>query len=195
VSGLGLRDFTLVGHSLGGATATRLALDHGELLKALVVLDPVDPDRAQTSQVEIEAAIDDMTRRRREAGTPSADTSVPADLAMSPRAAFTRALAADMAAAPERRLRGSLRSMLSLRMGDAVSRLSMPVLFACGDADELFPIDLLLATRAKYPKGSDLHVWHGIGHSPNIEIPEQVATLLQRFIERTLPRKKPTQGA
>jgi pimeloyl-ACP methyl ester carboxylesterase len=71
----------------------------------------------------------------------------------------------------------------------------MPVLFACGDADELFPIDLLLATRAKYPKGSDLHVWHGIGHSPNIEIPEQVATLLQRFIERTLPRKKPTQGA
>ena len=37
---LGLRDFTLVGHSMGGATVTQCALDHPELLKALVLLNP-----------------------------------------------------------------------------------------------------------------------------------------------------------
>src|SRR5215470_12996530 len=37
---LGLRDFTLVGHSMGGATVTQFALDHAELLKALVLLNP-----------------------------------------------------------------------------------------------------------------------------------------------------------
>src|SRR4029434_7107809 len=37
---LGLRDFTLVGHSMGGATVTQFALDHSELVKALVLLNP-----------------------------------------------------------------------------------------------------------------------------------------------------------
>ena len=33
---LGVRDFTLVGHSMGGATVTQFALDHAEMLKSLV---------------------------------------------------------------------------------------------------------------------------------------------------------------
>ncbi|NDG42787.1 MAG: alpha/beta hydrolase, partial [Betaproteobacteria bacterium] len=28
-----------------------------------------------------------------------------------------------------------------------------------------------------------LHVWHGEGHSPNLDCPDQVAALLRRFIE------------
>jgi pimeloyl-ACP methyl ester carboxylesterase len=37
---LGLRDFTLVGHSMGGTTVARYALDHPDTLKSLVLLDP-----------------------------------------------------------------------------------------------------------------------------------------------------------
>jgi pimeloyl-ACP methyl ester carboxylesterase len=44
VTALGWRDFTLVGHSLGGATSTRFALDHPDLLKGVVLLNPADPD-------------------------------------------------------------------------------------------------------------------------------------------------------
>ena len=36
---LGLRDFTLVGHSMGGATVTRFSLEHQDLLKALVLVN------------------------------------------------------------------------------------------------------------------------------------------------------------
>ena len=37
---LGLRDFTLVGHSMGGATVTQFALDYPQRLKALLLLNP-----------------------------------------------------------------------------------------------------------------------------------------------------------
>ncbi len=37
---LGLSNFTLVGHSMGGATVTQFALDHPDMIKRLVMLDP-----------------------------------------------------------------------------------------------------------------------------------------------------------
>ena len=89
----------------------------------------------------------------------------------------------DIAAAPERRLRGSMRSMLQLRLADRVKLLPMPVLLAAGDRDAIIPLQNMLATWAMYPKGTGLHVWHGEGHSPNLDCPEQVAALLRRFIE------------
>ena len=40
---LGWTRFTLVGHSLGGATAAQFALEHPDVLKGLVLLDPASP--------------------------------------------------------------------------------------------------------------------------------------------------------
>lgn len=185
VSQLGLRELTLVGHSLGGLTATQFALDHGELLKALVVLDPADPDGRPLAPADVERIVEASTLARRAAAAMVKAGEGPQP---DPNASeFARAVAADMAAAPEQRLRGSLRSLLTIRIGERVGKLTMPVLFACGDRDELFPIASLLETYAKYPKGSGLHVWHGAGHSPNLDIPEQFASVLRRFVEHTVP--------
>ena len=95
---------------------------------------------------------------------------------------FLRLLMADMNAAPDRRLRGSLRSMLQLDLGAEMSALAMPILFACGDRDQLIPLTSLLATFAKYPAGSGLHVWHGVGHSPNVDVPRELAALIAAFL-------------
>ncbi len=191
VSQLGWRDFTLVGHSMGGPTATHFALNHPELLKSLVLLDPADPDGGLSipAGTTIDEVVDRMTSRRREQvgqgtatdGVDAAATSVPGDL--------LAALIADINAAPERRLRGSMRSMLSLRVGERVRALTMPVLLAAGDADALIPISSMLATWAKYPPGAGLHVWHGVGHSPNLDCPAELAALLSRFIEETVSAK------
>src|SRR5262245_47172435 len=173
VTQLGLRDFTLVGHSMGGATVARFAVDHPELLKGLVLLDPTDPDGRQAgSPDEMERQIDERMAARR-AALAAGDADGGLGLA-SPdrRAELTRRLTADVRAAPEQRLRGTLRSLFRLRVGEQVARLPMPVLLACGDADQIIPIQQLLATWAKYPKGTGLQVWHGVGHSPNLEIPE-----------------------
>jgi 3-oxoadipate enol-lactonase len=184
VSQLALSDFTLVGHSLGGLTATQFAIEHGDLLKGLVVLDSADPDGRPITAAEVERIVEDVSRRRRGATAPAADANTSASAV---RNEFARALAADIAAAPEQRLRGSMRSMLTIRIGERVRQLTMPVLFACGDADELFPLATLLASWAKFPKGTGLAVWHGVGHSPNVEVPEQLAAVLRRFIEHTVP--------
>jgi pimeloyl-ACP methyl ester carboxylesterase len=40
VTQLGLPRFTLVGHSMGGATVAQFAVDHPELVSGLVLLDP-----------------------------------------------------------------------------------------------------------------------------------------------------------
>ena len=186
VTQLGLRDFTLVGHSLGGATVAQFAVDHPELLKGLVLLDPSDPDGREASPEEAQRLIDERMERRREQLARGGGGDGIDARATGPRSDFLQALTADINAAPEQRLRGSMRSTFSLRLGAAVGRLPMPVLLACGDADQLIPIERMIATWAKYPKGTGLHVWHGVGHSPNVDIPDELATVLRRFIEVTI---------
>jgi pimeloyl-ACP methyl ester carboxylesterase len=65
----------------------------------------------------------------------------------------------------------------------------MPVLLAGGDADELIPVANMLETWSLLPEGSGLHFWHGIGHSPNVDCPDALANLLQRFVEQTIPKR------
>jgi len=185
VTRLGLRELVLVGHSMGGLTAMQFAVDHPDLLYALVLVDPADPDGIAPDVTNIEGAVEARMARRTgsRVETTSGDSreAVPAD--------FLTALNADIAAAPEQRLRGSFRSMLSSRIGDAVSRLRVPILLLAGDNDQTVPLPRILGTYAKLPPGSGLHVWHGVGHSPNVEVADRLTRVLRRFIEKTVPER------
>jgi len=191
VTQLGWKDFTLVGHSMGGATVAAFAVKHPGLLKGLVLLDPADPDGrmrdapAAEVDVAIDRAVSALIARRDVAqpgdGINARGASAPPEL--------MRQLDADMRAAPERRLRGSMRSMMTLQLGERVKSLPMPVLMAGGDADELIPVATMLATWAKYPPGTGLCFWHGVGHSPNLDCPAELAAVLRKFIEVTLPAR------
>jgi pimeloyl-ACP methyl ester carboxylesterase len=197
VSQLGWVDFTLVGHSLGGATVAEFAVSHPGLLKGLVLLDPADPDGREIpgGPEALDNLIDlRMAARREQQARGGAGDGIDASAAAAPNE-LMRQLAADMRAAPERRLRGSMRSMLTLRIGDRVKTLPMPVLLAGGDADALIPVSAMLATWAKYPPGTGLHFWHGVGHSPNLDCPAEVAALLRRFIEATIPARSKAVAA
>jgi pimeloyl-ACP methyl ester carboxylesterase len=196
VSQLGWQGFTLVGHSLGGATVAQFAVDHPRLLKGVVLLDPADPDgRGDVDAAALDALIDArMAVRREQQARGAAGDAIDAAAAGVP-AELMRALAEDMRAAPERRLRGSMRSMFEVRLGERVRALPTPVLLAGGDADELIPLKSMLATWAKYPAGTGLHIWHGVGHSPNLDCPADLAALLRRFIEHTIPAKAKAAAA
>lgn len=189
VSQLGWRDFTLVGHSMGGATVAEFAVNHPDALKGLVLLDPADPDGREIpgGPSAIDAMLDArMAARRDQQARGRAGDGIDASGAGAP-ADLMRQLGEDMRNAPERRLRGSMRSMLALRLGEKVKRLPAPVLLIAGDADELIPLASMLVTWAKYPAGSGLHVFHGVGHSPNLDCPAELAAVLRRFIEITIP--------
>ena len=188
VAQLGWNQFTLCGHSLGGATVAQFAVDHPEIVSGLVLLNPVDPDGRCAPAADVDRFIDEhmaALRAQREHGSPGGD-GIDASSAGQPEA-WSEALLRDMEAAPEVRLRGSLRSLFTLRLGPRVKHLPMPVLLMAGDADALIPLDAMLATRAKYPDGTGLHVWHGIGHSPNVDCPDELASVLRHFMEVTVP--------
>jgi pimeloyl-ACP methyl ester carboxylesterase len=190
VTQLGWSNFTLVGHSMGGATVAQFAVDHPSLLKGLILLDPSDPDgRSLPPGASMEALIDArMAARREQQARGGAGDGIDASGAGA-NAELMRELAVDMRNAPERRLRGSMRSMFDIRIGDRVGTLPMPVLLAGGDADALIPLSAMLATWAKLPAGSGLAIWHGIGHSPNLDCPGDLASLIRRFVEETMPAK------
>jgi pimeloyl-ACP methyl ester carboxylesterase len=197
VNQLGWRDFTLVGHSMGGPTATQFAVDHPSLLKGLVLLDPADPDgRGADMAPEAMTQLIDarMAARREQQARGAVGDAIDARAATAP-ADLMRALAQDMRDAPERRLRGSMRSMMTVRLGERVKSLPMPVLLAGGDADELIPVAAMLATWAKYPAGTGLAFWHGVGHSPNLDCPAELAALIRRFVEVTIPGRATAAAA
>lgn len=184
---LGLGAFTLVGHSMGGLTAMQFAVDHPELVKALVLLDPAGPDGPDMSDEQLEHFLDERSASRREtlAQGAAAGGLDAGEEAFDPEQ--MRLLIADIVMAPERRLRGSMRSLLRTRIGERVGRLPMPVLLAAGDRDATIPLAGMIDTWRKLPPGSGLHVWHGAGHSPNVDRPAEVAGLLRHFIEVTVP--------
>jgi pimeloyl-ACP methyl ester carboxylesterase len=194
---LGWRDFTLVGHSMGGATVAEFAVNHPGLIKGLVLLDPSDPDGRDIpgGPAAMEKLLDArMAARREQQATGGAGDAIDASAANAPSDQMGQ-LTADMRNAPERRLRGSMRSMLDLRLGPRVKTLPMPVLLAGGDADELIPVSAMLATWAKYPAGTGLHFWHGVGHSPNLDCPAELAAVLRKFIEETIPARSKAAAA
>ena len=186
---LGLRDFTLVGHSMGGLTAMQFAVDHPELPKALLLLDPAAPDGPDLSDEKIEKLIDAGTESRAAA---AARGEEPRGLDATPAAfdaAAYKGLIEDIKAAPERRLRGSMRSMMKSCIGEQVAALTMPILLAAGDRDAVLPLAGMLDTWRKLPKGSGLHVWHDAGHSPNVDRPAEFVALVRHFVEGTVPAR------
>jgi pimeloyl-ACP methyl ester carboxylesterase len=61
----------------------------------------------------------------------------------------------------------------------------MPVLVIGGDQDTTVGVDNILADYlALTPERRFLHIYHGVGHSPNVEIAQELAALLSAFVER-----------
>jgi branched-chain amino acid transport system permease protein len=188
VQALGLGEFTLVGHSMGGATVTQFALDHPECLKALVLLDPAPlGGRELPANWEAQLRQDFAAGRRRD--------NMAMDTPGVPEA-FRQALAADVARNPIERALGGRRSMAALRLRQRLGELAMPVLLVGGDDDTTVGVDQMLAEYLAMPEDRRfLHIFHGIGHSPNVQVATRFAGLLDRFVCQTVPQATATQSS
>lgn len=188
VTALGVRDFTLIGHSMGGATVTQFALEHQALLKALVLLDPASlagrpPQPAGwEDQVRARFTTGEALRSASGAGLPSTHFEpLPEE--------YRRRLAEDVQRTPLERLIGSRRSMDGLRLRSRLGELTLPALVIGGDQDTTVGIDNILAEFLALPAARrSLHVFHRVGHSPNIDTPLALAEVLTRFVLETVPR-------
>ena len=62
------------------------------------------------------------------------------------------------------------------------AKVSAPVLMISGDEDRVNPIDRNAAVLAKAMPKAKLEIIAGIGHLPEVEVPDRVNTMLRTFI-------------
>ena len=181
---LGLRNLVYVGHSMGGLIGIQVALSHRELLRGLVLVDPAPADRQELSP-EQQRALDVVTSQ----------ITTNRDVALAwYQLCFQRppaqhlietVLEAGMSVSAAH-ARDSMRSILSTTLGERLGGISTPALLIGGDRDAIVPLETMLATRRRIP-GCGLHVFHRVGHSPQLEVPEDFMGVLTDFLENTLP--------
>ena len=180
VDTLGLDGFTLVGHSMGGATVAQFALDHQERVKALVLLNSA-PLNGRTLANNWKEDLREAFRTR---NMPPGDMGFQAPHVT---ADFKQAVMADIARNPLERFIGGRRSMSRLRLRERLAEIHVPTLVIGGDRDTTVGIDNILAEYQALPEAvRHLQIYHGYGHSPNVEIPRRLANLFEQFIDLVL---------
>jgi pimeloyl-ACP methyl ester carboxylesterase len=181
---LRLRNLVYVGHSMGGIIGIQMALSHRELLRGLVLVDPSPADRLELSPQQ-QQALDVVTRQ----------ITTNRDVALAwyqlcfqrpPAQHLLETLLEAGMSASAAHARDSMRSVLSATLGHRLAGISTPTLLIGGDRDAIVPLETMLATQRRIP-GCGLHVFHRVGHSPQLEVPEDFMGVLTDFLENTLP--------
>ena len=172
---LGLDGFTLVGHSMGGATVAQFALEHQNRIKGLVLMNSA-PLNGRSLKKGWE---DELRESLQSPEPPAGDMGFNAPHVTED---FKQAVMADIARNPVERFIGGRRSMAGLRLRDRLHEIKVPTLVIGGDRDTTVGIDNILAEYQALPEANrHLHIYHGIGHSPNVEAARWVSTIVGNF--------------
>ncbi len=175
VEALGLPKFTLVGHSMGSQIAMQYALNHQDRLKALVLVDPVAASGNKLSPDIIAwcKTVQGQAEGQR--------LIVLGAFATPPTGEYLEKLVEDAVAWGAPIYNATLDEMVRFNVVDRLGEIKAPTLVTWGDKDASVPFPGIVETYTNIP-GCALEVWHGVGHSGPIEIPDRFVDLLTRFI-------------
>ena len=181
VSALGLDDFLLVGHSMGGATVTQFSLAHQDMLRGLVLLNSAPLN----GRVLADGWEETLRASFAAGGLTQGDMGFQAPHVTEDFAEEVRSI---ILRNPIERAIGGRRSMGALWLRDRLGEIRVPTMVVGGDLDDTVGVDNIVAEYLALPEGNrSLHIFHGIGHSPNVEVPARLAGLLTRFASEVSP--------
>lgn len=170
----------VVGNSLGGALAVKLAEEHPELVRALGLISPAGADVGHELIREVLEAMDVRTAEQSRALTRRLFHRPPwvmIAFAGAVRGVYStpavRALSADALATGE------------YLKPEVLQQLAMPVLFIWGGSEKLLPHQSLDFFRSHLPAHSRVRVVEGFGHIPQVERPARLAQELVEFADAT----------
>ena len=175
LDGLGIIRAVLVGHSGSCFAARRVAVEHGQLVAALVlVASPVTLDRARlASFIESVAALEDPVPaafvRDFEGGAAHAELPE----------AFLSRLVEESRRMPARVWRDALDGLLDFDDTTQLASISQPTTLIAGDRDRIATLGEQRQLAAAIP-GASLVVLPDTGHAPHWERPEAVIEILER---------------
>lgn len=184
IDNLGLQNFVLVGHSMGGKVAQLIASRRPSGLAGVVLVAPAPPSplamppealaamaSAYVSRASVMGAIDHML------------TANPLQPALREQVI-------------EDSLKGSAAAKAAWPTGTALEDISalvpyidVPVLVIGGELDRVDQIATLKAELLAKVQHSVLHVLPGIGHLSPLEAPTQVAQCIEAFVVRHVMAK------
>ena len=175
VEALRLDGFTLVGHSMGGAVVAQFALKFQDRIKGLVLMDSAPLNGRPLN--------DGWEEELRQAlGYPEPPQGEMGFNAPHVTEDFKQAVMADIARNPVERFIGGRRSMAGLRLRERLREINVPTLVIGCDRDTTVGTDNILADYQALPEAHrHLQIYHGFGHSPNVEVPREVGDALDRF--------------
>ena len=172
----------VVGHSMGGKAAMRLALDHPAAVRRLAVIDiaPVAYGHTQQGLIDAMRALDLSDLRARS----EADRRLSAEVAdPGVRAFLLQSL--DLRADPPRwrlNLDALERNMAAILGWDGAGAFDGPALFLSGGASDYVLPDHRPAIRAHFP-AARLAKIPGAGHWLHAERPDATAETLRAFLD------------
>lgn len=195
---LRLGPFTLLGHSFGGLLAIHYAARHPERLRALVLMNTVEPGRRYTIPMNdlalkkrtTQDSVEMMTLLQSDAMKRRDTSAVNAMLRLSFRSLF-----ADRARAEGLRLSldprtvenmATVATSLVLSMGtfdfwSVAARITSPTLIIQGVEDAM-PLQMVRELQQTIP-GSELVLIEDAGHFPYIEQPAPTFEAIRRFLK------------
>jgi pimeloyl-ACP methyl ester carboxylesterase len=167
----------LVGHSMGGAIALWLALNHPELMRGLVLVSsgarlPVNLtliEELATPQGH-PAVVDRICRWSFPPGAPKA---------------LVDGVRKSLLATRPSVLAGDFRACDAFDLSGELERIQLPTLVLVGELDKMTPLRFSEELATGIPRG-ELVTLPNLGHMAPLEAPELVTDRLRDFLERTL---------
>lgn len=182
---LGVSECVLVGHSMGGMVAQKIALGHPDLVRALVLVD-TSASPQDSSRTEMRKRLLEIAERQ------GMHAAFEAQLEMDPAADEIRSNPEAVRIWREQFLMTSREAYLycAAAMAGRESLLedlrcvAVPTLIVCGEKDAPFMEPSRLMHEAI--PGSELVIIPGAGHSPQFETPAAFNRVLVGFLSRAL---------
>ena len=179
-----IKNFYLVGHSMGGAIALRYVVNHKKNVNALILIDSMGMEQTKSDGVILaeqsakNPLYDVCTKERLE-------TLLSYSMHKAP---YIPDIIKD-ALLQEKCARRDLEKVLyedmykDVNLSDVASSIDIPTLILWGEKDRMTHIDD--ATLFHHTiKGSQLVIFKEIGHVPILEDPKQTADEIDRFIKQ-----------
>ncbi|TAH53321.1 MAG: alpha/beta fold hydrolase [Chloroflexota bacterium] len=190
----GLERAVLVGNSMGGAIATKIAILYPDRVAGLVLVDSAGFGPELAWWLRLRTLVDVRPR-----GTPPpwltrvglrAIFDDPAHLSDELLTKLIGIEQDDQAIRSARRVlkigvdwRGLKPDMLR-EIRDAAHQVTVPTLIVWGKQDRVVPVQHAFAARKRIPNAR-LHLFERCGHTPQLEYPAQFNSLIHEFVQET----------
>jgi len=172
IAELGLTDFVLVGHSMGGKIAQIVASRHPSGLRALVLVAPAPPTPVLIQDVEKEMR---LAGYRSEEGV----GMVLGILAKRPLSeAHHLQVVEDTLGGQEEAKQAWVGQNMAVDISSAASAIEVPVHVIVGDRDKVETEEVLRREIPRFIRNVRFHVLDDVGHLAPLEAPEEIASII-----------------